>query len=703
MLNILTPSQLPLAALIFFVIYALASWLLLLKLQNWLARISEIRFLKEDLGPSRHTVYLLGLLVAAGYLTNWSGVAARYQIDNYAQLSFMGSPMWVWFIATFMLLISMIAFFTVDRFLRHRQQSATANNAYKSVLWSTLRKSSLVAYLLLLLSSLYYFATHIGLSNPDVGIALGQQFDSKLLFSVIVYSIYSTATVLLIKQLFELLQKRDWGKEREELDLLRSNGQKLLLVLGAIVFLPVDQLLHTSEEGSFFAKQVFGVPVFWMLVYCVIAYLFARSFYAAFTLFEAEIRKEQGGQYISYLQQHATAVSEKTRGMFPGIAAFIISEKENLLRCLLTFLLILTVPLGRFLPYVLIMQCYFVNRLLVDAAYTLFIDDIRSALLKRRHLLLNLIARILGKLQWPLLLLITCLQAMLIMPEKSLVSKGLIIVSSFIGMAIIFELIDWYARSLTRSYLAKEGNKQAEDLDADGFPVFTLIAKGAVLLVIGLAILSSFGFDVTSIITGLGVAGFAIALALQSLLSDVFASVAISIDKPFTIGDNITVDKITGTVEKIGIKTTRIRTPEGQEVAVPNTKLTSFDVHNYNRTEQKLITVDFAVSNKTTPELLTAIPEDLNKMVSELEQVDFASAAIDHINADSVAFKLKLMSEDFSRANESKVKHEIYESIHMYLHRNGIDPGDDQVALAVVGTKNNPAKPIKNRGLGRMY
>src|SRR5215469_16341064 len=102
----------------------------------------------------------------------------------------------------------------------------------------------------------------------------------------------------------------------------------------------------------------------------------------------------------------------------------------------------------------------------------------------------------------------------------------------------------------------------------------TIIGK-ALLWVFGIFIvLSNAGVDITSLITGLGIGGVAVALALQSILSDLFSSFAIHFDKPSLVGDFIMVGDKVGVVERIGIKTTRIRALQGEEIVFANKLLT---------------------------------------------------------------------------------------------------------------------------------
>src|SRR5690606_8724665 len=111
-----------------------------------------------------------------------------------------------------------------------------------------------------------------------------------------------------------------------------------------------------------------------------------------------------------------------------------------------------------------------------------------------------------------------------------------------------------------------------------------------------LSILSNLGVDITAMIASLGVGGIALALAVQTLLSEMFASMSLGIDKPFEIGDFVVFGEVAGTIEHIGLKTTRIRALSGEQIVVANADLLSQIVHNYKRMNTRRIVFTFGIS-----------------------------------------------------------------------------------------------------------
>jgi small-conductance mechanosensitive channel len=147
--------------------------------------------------------------------------------------------------------------------------------------------------------------------------------------------------------------------------------------------------------------------------------------------------------------------------------------------------------------------------------------------------------------------------------------------------------------------------------------------KAVVWLLIGFSALKTVGIDVTPLITGLGISGIAIALAIQNILGDLFAALSIVFDKPFDVGDTIIVDHIVGTVEHIGLKTTRLRSIGGEQVILGNADLLKSRLRNMKRMYQRraLFTVDLVYD--TPPDVLARVPVMLKEIVAAQSPVKF--------------------------------------------------------------------------------
>jgi small-conductance mechanosensitive channel len=147
--------------------------------------------------------------------------------------------------------------------------------------------------------------------------------------------------------------------------------------------------------------------------------------------------------------------------------------------------------------------------------------------------------------------------------------------------------------------------------------------KGALWGIALIMVLGNLGVDVTSLIAGLGIGGIAVAFALQNILSDLFSSFVIHFDKPFVIGDFIIAGEHMGTVERIGIKTTRIRALQGEEIVISNQELTSARVQNFKKMEERRIVFHLGVTYSTDPKVMEQIPDMVKHVIDPIEGARF--------------------------------------------------------------------------------
>ncbi|MCA9397708.1 mechanosensitive ion channel family protein, partial [candidate division WWE3 bacterium] len=173
---------------------------------------------------------------------------------------------------------------------------------------------------------------------------------------------------------------------------------------------------------------------------------------------------------------------------------------------------------------------------------------------------------------------------------------------------------------------------------------------GVLLWALGfLFILSNIGVNVTSLVTGLGIGGLAIALAVQNILGDLLNSLAILLDKPFEVGDFITVGEDMGTVEEIGIKTTRLRALSGEELVMPNSLITETRIHNFGRMAERRSLFTIGVTYDCPSEKLASIPTIINDIITShenvrLERTNLTTFGDFSINFESIYF---VLSDDY--------------------------------------------------------
>ena len=148
-----------------------------------------------------------------------------------------------------------------------------------------------------------------------------------------------------------------------------------------------------------------------------------------------------------------------------------------------------------------------------------------------------------------------------------------------------------------------------------------MLARGGTWAVALLLALENLGVNVGTLVAGLGVGGVAIALATQNVLGDVFASVSILLDKPFVVGDFIILDSYMGQVERIGIKTTRVRSLDGELIVFSNADLLKSRIRNYKNLPQRRVVFRVGVVYETPPEVVEKLPGILREVVAGAEGV----------------------------------------------------------------------------------
>jgi small-conductance mechanosensitive channel len=174
-------------------------------------------------------------------------------------------------------------------------------------------------------------------------------------------------------------------------------------------------------------------------------------------------------------------------------------------------------------------------------------------------------------------------------------------------------------------YVTDYTNKKKETDAAAATTMSAVSFVGKLALYAGLVIvaLDNLGFDITTLIAGLGVGGIAIALAVQNILSDLFASLSIVLDKPFVIGDFIIINEYMGTVEHVGLKTTRIRSLSGEQLVIANNDLLSSRIRNYKRMQERRIVFTIGVIYQTTKIQLEKIPKIIKDIIDKQKLARF--------------------------------------------------------------------------------
>lgn len=184
----------------------------------------------------------------------------------------------------------------------------------------------------------------------------------------------------------------------------------------------------------------------------------------------------------------------------------------------------------------------------------------------------------------------------------------------------IIKMISRAFKQFVHLLIKKQGAPEGKEKQAGGL----IVIVNCLIWIFGVIFLiDNLGYNVTTLIAGLGIGGIAIALAAQTILGDLFSYFVIFFDRPFEIGDFITVDDKSGVVEHVGIKTTRIRTLGGEQLICSNTDLTNARVHNYKRLAKRRVLFSLGVTYQTAYSLLSEIPGLVKEIIVATDSVEF--------------------------------------------------------------------------------
>jgi len=247
------------------------------------------------------------------------------------------------------------------------------------------------------------------------------------------------------------------------------------------------------------------------------------------------------------------------------------------------------------------------------------IRKLKNYILKTKFEWVDSISAFVEKIGWPGYLVLSLYVATRPLQIPDLAQKVFHYLLLFIGIIYaikaVFAIIDYMG--------VKQAKKNKEhDSEQDNFiiRVFSLIAKGIFIAIALLFILANVGFNIGSLLAGLGIGGIAIAFALQNILTDLFSSFTIYFDKPFREGDFIVVGSDSGTVKKIGLKSTRIQTLRGEDLIISNREMTTIRVNNFKEMEDRRIIFNFGVEYGTKKSKLRKINTIVRKTLKEIKK-----------------------------------------------------------------------------------
>ena len=205
-------------------------------------------------------------------------------------------------------------------------------------------------------------------------------------------------------------------------------------------------------------------------------------------------------------------------------------------------------------------------------------------------------------------------------------------------VAVVLQVAIW-AREIVLGLIQRRAADGHNETLVNAMGIIRLLISIALFAVAAIVILDNMGVNVTGLIAGLGIGGIAIGLAAQGIFSDLFASLSIIFDRPFRVGEAIKYDNSVATVERIGLKSTHLRSVNGELLVISNTNLLSKEITNYAHLERRRVQFAIGVIYQTTPAMLRALP-DLLKAQVEAEGHEFVRSSFIGFGASSLDFEL---------------------------------------------------------------
>jgi len=248
------------------------------------------------------------------------------------------------------------------------------------------------------------------------------------------------------------------------------------------------------------------------------------------------------------------------------------------------------------------------------------------------------------------------------------------IVKLIATVAFFFQVALW-GNCLIESWITRvrEEKFEKDPATASAFGAVKFFARLLLWSLVVFLILDNLGIDITALVAGLGIGGIAIALAIQNILGDIFCSIAILMDKPFEVGDFIIVDDKMGTVEKIGIKTTRVRSLSGEQLIFSNADLVNSRIRNYKRMNERRVVFSFGVTYQTPIEKLEAIPLAVKEIILSISNTRFDRAHFQKYGDSSLDFECVyyVLSRDYNIYMD--IQQQINLAIFRHFEKEGIE------------------------------
>ena len=246
------------------------------------------------------------------------------------------------------------------------------------------------------------------------------------------------------------------------------------------------------------------------------------------------------------------------------------------------------------------------------------------------------------------------------------------VLSRLLILALLVQMGLWTVAGLAKLLgLRREQQFEKDPGAVAAIDVMGFVLRVSVWAIVLLLALDNLGVNITALVAGLGVGGIAVALAVQNILGDLFASLSIVLDKPFAVGDFLIIDDYLGSVEKVGLKTTRMRSLSGEQIIFSNTDLLNSRVRNYGRMFERRVVFSVGVTYQTPPDKLRRMPDIIREAVERQDNVRFDRAHFQKYGDFALVFETVyyVLSPDFNMYMD------VQQEINLLIYERFVDEG----------------------------
>jgi len=244
-------------------------------------------------------------------------------------------------------------------------------------------------------------------------------------------------------------------------------------------------------------------------------------------------------------------------------------------------------------------------------------------------------------------------------------------ISFLFTIVAAFQVAIWLREIIVGLIELRAGYEGGETL-ANAIAIIRVLVSVALFAIAAVVVLDNLGVNVAGLVAGLGIGGIAIGLAAQGIFSDLFAALSILFDKPFRVGETITYDETTARVERIGLKSTRLRAVTGERKIISNANLLQKEITSLQTLPQRRLTFTLGIIYQTSPDLIARIPAMLREIVEKEGQL-FVQAGMVAFGASSIDFELTLDIPNPDKADYFMTRHRLGLAILDRFNAEGIE------------------------------